>query len=335
MMNFAKGKVSRIILAVMLVLLAVIPFMTKEYVITVLINILLICFLSQCWNLIGGYGGQLAMGHSLYYGIGGYVSTLLLTKAGLTPWIGMIIGAIVSAFIAAALGMLIFRYKIKGVFFALISIAFCEIAKGLVNNSQFMGTSIGILLPLENNPKNFMFFDKIYYYYILFILMIIMLVISSLLERSKFGYNLMAIRNNEEAAAASGINVNKNKIMIYALSAFMTALGGTFYAQYMLYITPDLMFNTGLTNEMIISTLIGGRATVLGPVIGSFMYNLFGELLRNLSFGAGTKAATVTNVLYGLILIIVALYLPNGFVKIKDQIKLPAAWRKKVKANDA
>lgn len=325
-----KVRINKIVLLILVIILAVVPFVAKEYVITVLINALLLCFLSQSWNLIGGYGGQLAMGHALFYGVGAYVSTLLLVKADISPWIGMLLGAIASAILAVLLGVLIFRYQIKGVFFALISIAFCEMARSLASNSEFMGTSVGILLPLENNPAHYMFFDKKYYYFIIFIMVLLVAIGSRILEKSKFGYALMAIRNNEEAAAASGIDVNKNKTLIYAISAFVTALGGTFYAQYMLYISPDLMFSTGLTTEMIISTLIGGRATVLGPIIGSFLYILFGEILRSFSFGAGTDASTVTNVLYGMILILVALRLPNGIVKIKGHFKKVHIGKRKV-----
>ena len=302
------------------VALLILPSYASNHILMTLIAALSLSYLSQCWNLVGGYTGQLSLGHSIFYGAGGYTSTMLLVKCGLTPWVGMFAGGIFAALLAFLIGGLIFRYKIRGIYFALVTIAFSEIARGIANNLEFINSSVGILLPLENDPSRFFFFDRTSYYYIALVMVAVMAALTYLIERSSLGYYLIAIRENEEAALASGVNAYKYKTEIFCISAFFTALGGTFYAQLMLFISPDILFGLNNTNNMLLGTMIGGMGTLLGPILGSTIFTLIGELLRSISFGQGAQAVTVTSAVYGTMLIIVALYLPRGIIDARHKI---------------
>lgn len=316
-----KITVKKIIIALVVAALLITPMFLGDYLLIILINGLILCYLSQCWNLLGGYAGQLSMGHSFFYGIGAYVSTMMLLKGDISPWIGMIVGGIVSAGFAFIIGALVFRYKIKGIFFALITIALCEITRSIANNIDYIGSSAGVLLPLENNPASFLFLDRHYYYYIILAFVALIAYATYKIEKSVLGYYLMAIKENEEAASASGINVNKYKIIILCISAFATAIGGTFYAQFMLFISPDVIFSLTNTTNMILSTMVGGMGTVFGPILGAAIFSFVGEVLRSLSFGQGTQAVTLTSAIYGVMLVVVALYFPKGIINIGKKVK--------------
>lgn len=302
------------------IMLLIIPVFANDHILMTLIVALHFSYLSQCWNLMGGYTGQLSMGHSIFYGVGAYVSTLLLLKLGVTPWIGLFIGGAAAALIAFLIGAMVFRYKIRGIYFALVTIAFSEIVRGVANNLEFINSSIGMLLPLKNDPAHFLFFERLPYYYIALALMLLMAGLTYLIEKSSLGYFLLAIREDEEAAMASGVNTNKYKTLIFAISAFFTAIGGTFYAQLLLFISPDIMFTLQPTVNMLLGTLVGGPGTVLGPILGSTIFTFVGEILRSVSFGQGTQAVTVTSAIYGITLMVVALYLPKGLIDFKNKI---------------
>jgi branched-chain amino acid transport system permease protein len=298
------------------------PLFLSDYLLTMLIIAFHYAYLAQCWNLIFGYCGQLALGHSVFYGIAGYVSTKLLLDAQVSPYVGGMIGALVAALVALPLGVILFRSRLKGISLAIVTIASAEICIALFNNWNYVKGSAGIYLPLKNAPWHFMFISRLPYYYIALLMVITMIVLTARIEGSKLGHRGIAVRENEETAEASGINSFNVKLTFFVISAFLTAFGGTFYAQFMLYIVPDIMF--GIPNLVLLPMLgvvVGGRGTILGPVIGSLMFSLLGEVLRALPFLHGPRVSALTLMIYGLVLAVVSIRYSAGLMGIIGHLR--------------
>jgi branched-chain amino acid transport system permease protein len=317
-----KTSVQGLILLTVLVIAG--PVFLSDYLLTMLIIAFHYVYLAQSWNLIFGYCGQLALGHSVFYGIAGYLSTKLLMDAHVTPYVGGVLGGLVSALVAIPLGVILFRSKLKGLSLAIVTIASAEIFIALFNNWDYVGGSAGIYLPLKNAPLDFMFISRLPYYYIALWMVVGMIFLTLLTERSKLGHRAVAVRENEEAAEASGIDSFWIKLTFFIISAFLTALGGTFYAQFMLYIVPDIMF--GIPNLVLLPMLgvvVGGRGTIFGPVMGSLMFSILGEVLRGIPFLHGPRVSALTLMCYGLVLTIVSIRYPAGLMGLISHLK----WR--------
>ncbi len=271
--------------------------------------IFLFAYLGGAWNILGGFAGQFSFGHSLLFGIGAYTSTLLYVKLGISPWIGLVLGALGGMLVGLFIGYISFRYGLRGYFFALIMLAFAEVARVVATNIKAMRGALGILIPLQGHaPHLFQFTEKAYYYYIALSLMVLMLLVSYQIKKSKLGYYLLCIREDEEAASALGINPFKNKMIAMAISSFLTAMGGTFYAQYLLFIDPDLAFGVQVSVEILLPPIIGGVGTIFGPLIGSFILCPISEIPRAL-LQAYSGAYLL---IYGIILILVVIFFPHG-----------------------
>jgi len=312
-----------------------------------LLNVFLLIFLfgylAQCWNILGGFAGQLSLGHAAFFGIGAYTSTLLFTNFGLSPWIGMILGMSLAGLFGLFVGFVSFHYRLVGPFFTLATIAFAELVRLSALHLKFTGGSMGVLIPLQGDSVwQFQFSGKAPYYYISLFMLIAVTALIWWIARSRLGYYLHAIRQDEDAAEAIGVNTRKYKLIAATLSAALTGAGGTFYAQYTQYIVPDDILTVGLSVEIILRAIIGGSGTVLGPVVGSFLLTPIAEATRVLFSGAGSGAAVVqlfasdatlakklsgyfsflvgggggggALMLYGLILIFTCLVMPSGAV---------------------
>jgi branched-chain amino acid transport system permease protein len=272
-------------------------------------------YLAQSWNLIFGYTGQLALGHGVFYGIAGYFSTKLFLDGQVTPYVGGFIGALAAALFAIPLGAILFRSKLKGLYLALVTFAAMEIMKALFNNWKFVGGSVGIYLPFESAPEHFLFMSRLPYYFIAFSMVLVMILLTLGLQRSKLGHRAIAVRENEEAAEASGINCFDIKMKMFVFSAFFTGLAGTFYAQFMLYIVPEIMF--GFPNVVLLPMLgviVGGRGTVFGPIIGTLVFSILGEVLRQIPFLQGPRVSAATMMFYGVVLTIVSVRYYGGLM---------------------
>lgn len=247
-------------------------------------------FMSQAWNIVGGFAGQLSIGHAAFFGIGAYVSTICYVHLGLTPWAGMLVAAGVTAAFGAGLGMVSFHYGLKGPFFALVTVAFAEITRLVLLHWEFVGAANGILLPFAPEPTfwQFQFRDKEPYYYIALAMMLCSIGLVAWIARSRFGYYLHAIRQDEDAAEAVGVPTKRCKIQAIALSAALAGMGGTFYAQYTQYIVPDDMVVGRVSVEILLGAVIGGAGTVMGPIIGAFILIPVGEATRVIFEGGGT-----------------------------------------------
>jgi branched-chain amino acid transport system permease protein len=303
-----RGRGITAVLAV--VILAALPALLSSYAITVFIFIFFYAYLGQAWNIVGGYAGQLSAGHAAFVGVGAYTSAMLSMKLGLTPWIGMFVGGLVSAALGALIGFLGFRFGLRGVYFVLLTVAFAEICRIVALNTDAVGGALGLYITFTGNPRQFQFQDTRAYYYIALALMVAVTALVAWLERRRFGVYLAAIREDETACEAAGVNTFKYKMLAMLLSSFLTGIGGTFYAFYLFSLQPNTVFGVPLSVEIIIRPIVGGAGTVLGPVVGSFILSPLAEVSRHYFAQGGWHGAHL--IAYGALLIAVVLFLPEG-----------------------
>ncbi len=291
--------------------LVALPPLLPKYALEVLISILFFGYLGACWNILGGYGGQFSFGHAAFFGLGAYTSTLLFLHWGVSPWLGMVAGGILAAAFGLFAGYLSFRYGLRGPYFSLVTLAFAEMLRVVAVNWKAVGSSLGLVVPNRGSaPALFLFAGKLPYYYVILAMVVASLCITRALERARMGYALAAIRENEDAAEAAGVDALSTKLRAMALSSFLTALGGTFYAQYFSYIDPSLTFGPAISIGGLLPAIVGGAGTVAGPLMGSFVLTPISEVTRALLRGR----AGADIMLYGLVLILVISFLPNGLV---------------------
>ena len=293
--------------------LVALPPLMPKYALEVLISILFFGYLGACWNILGGYGGQFSFGHAAFFGLGAYTSTLLFLHWGVSPWIGMLAGGLLAAGFGLFAGYLSFRYGLRGPYFSLVTLAFAEMLRVVAVNWKAVGSSLGLVVPNRGSaPALFLFAEKLPYYYVILTMAVGALVITRAMERSRMGYALAAIRENEDAAEAAGVDALSTKLSAMALSSFLTALGGTFYAQYFSYIDPSLTFGPAISIGGLLPAIVGGAGTVLGPVLGSFVLTPLSELTRYALRGR----AGADIMLYGAILVLVISFLPQGIMGV-------------------
>jgi branched-chain amino acid transport system permease protein len=279
----------------------------------ILILLYFYAYLTTSWNLVGGFAGVLPLGHAAFVGIGAYTSTILSLQYGLTPWVGMILGGI----LATAAGVLIGlpTFKMRGAYFALATIAFAEGIRVMVENIDNLGPfklngPRGLQIPpLDTGLANFMFTDKEPYYYIILIMLVGVLALTFLISQSKLGYQLNAGGEEPEAAMALGVNVARAKLTAMAMSSFLTALAGTFYAQFTLYIHPKSVISLDLSFEIAFIALIGGRGSIAGPVLGALLLRPVSDFSR-IYFSDTLPGLHL--IIFGVVLILVMIYQPRG-----------------------
>jgi len=302
--------------AALFVLLVLPGFIRDEYYLHVLVGILFFAYMASAWNIVCGYTGQLSLGHSALCGIGGYISTLLFINAGLSPWIGMWIGAVCATGAGVLVGWPCFR--LRGPYFALTTIAFAEILRIWIDNTEeIFGIELrgaqGLSVPLRGHaPALFQFDGKVPYYYVILAMLVGVMAVTWWMERSRMGFYLKAIRGDQDAAEALGVNSTRYLLSAMALSSFLTALGGSFYAQFFRYINPERNMGLDLSIELALMGIVGGQGTVLGPVLGAFLLTPAGEITRAT---LGGKFPGLHLVIYGLVLIVAMLFLPKGLIQ--------------------
>jgi len=292
------------------------PFVMRDpYFLHAAITVLLFAFLASSWNIIGGLAGQHSFGHSVFFGIGAYVSTILFIYWNVPPFLGMIVGGIIAAIASIGIGYPCF--KLRGPYFALSTLAFTEIFRIIATTTEQVGPvdfkgAAGILIPFRpgNSFVNFQFAEKVYYYYIILAMLILILFIHNWIEKSRWGLYLAAIRDNEDAARSIGINARRFKILALMISAFFGAMAGTFYAQFFLYIEP-ILFSSALSIEILLIAIVGGAGTLMGPFLGSLILTPISELTR--TYLGGTYAG-VQLIIYGGVLVAVMMFAPQGII---------------------
>lgn len=316
-------------------ILATFPLFLDRFLLSLALLILFWAFLGNAWNIMGGYTGLFSFGHAMFYGIGAYTSTVLLVDYVVSPWVGMLIGAVIAGLFGAFVGYLLSRFGVRGHFFALGTFAIAEMVRLIATELEFINTSIGIHIPLMRGDSWMRLqFEETFanYYYVILGLFLIGQVITILIVRNKLGYYFQAIREDEEAAAALGVNVLRYKVISMAISAALTAIGGSFFAQYFLFVDPSIVFGVSVSVQILLRPIIGGVGTIWGPFVGAILLTPLAELTRSavrnppsfLSFIEGRAGVDV--MLFGVILIIVVLFMPDGIIGAGR--KLRARFRK-------
>lgn len=319
-----NDKNKKIILLVAAVVGAVIlPLLiTSGYLIQSLIMVLLYAYWASCWNIIGGYGGQLSIGHSTYAGIGAYVTVILLINYNISPWMGMFAGALVSGILSIIIGFPCFR--LQGSYFTLSTVALAHVIRIIfLQEDKILGFqtngAMGVKVPwIGESLKYMQFIDKRGYYFIILVFLIMITFISWKIKNSRMGYYLSAINTNQKAAASLGVDVQKYKLMAMFISAFTTALGGAFYAMLILFIDPERMLGYDLSVQIMVFAIVGGRGTLFGPILGAMVMVPISELSRTY---LGTSLAGVSIIIYGVVLMLIVYFLPGGLVSIKDKLR--------------
>ncbi|HSB71920.1 MAG TPA: branched-chain amino acid ABC transporter permease [Candidatus Methylomirabilis sp.] len=275
------------------------------------IRVLLYAMLAQAWNILAGYCGQISLGHAVFFGAGAYTSSILQTILGWNPWIGLLAGAAVAVALSLLIGYPCFR--LRGHYFAIATIAIGEIIQTLAINWDFIGGARGLSLPFRKDSLlGFQFQTSKYpYYYIILTLFSLCLLASWRIERTRLGYYFRAIREDPAAAQSVGISITKYKLVAMAISAAFVAAGGSFYAQYVLYLDPDSVFPLSLSILICVLAVVGGTGTLWGPLVGAALMVPLSEYTR-IHFG-GTGSA-VDLLLYGGLLTAVAVFQPAGLV---------------------
>jgi branched-chain amino acid transport system permease protein len=279
----------------------------------ILVLLLFYAYLTTSWNLVGGFAGVLPLGHATFLGIGAYTSTILSLQYGISPWLGMLVGGVLATIVGILIGLPTF--KMRGAYFALATIAFAEGVRVMIENIDFIGPlkingPRGLQIPpLDTGLVNFMFASKVPYYYIILVMLIAVMVITWMVSRSKLGYYLIAGGEEPEAAMALGVNVSRAKLIAMAMSSFLTALAGTFYAQFTLYIHPKSIISLDLSFEIAFIALIGGRGSIVGPILGALLLRPVGDFSR-IYFGDTLPGLHL--IIFGAVLILVMLFQPRG-----------------------
>ena len=297
-------------LTVLLAAAMLLPLALNNYYMHILILVLFYAFGGVSWNFLGGYCGQFYFAHCVFIGIGAYTSTLLFNNLGLSPWIGMLAGGALTILVALGIGAVTFRAGLRDTYFALGSLALVEITRALALNARWAGGAQGLFITV-NNPGllTMQFKNKLPYYYIILAFLILGILLTKKIAGSKLGYYFMAIRENEEAAQAVGVPMVRYKLIAIGTSAFIGAMAGTFFAQYITFFDPTTLFTFEMAVQIVIVAIVGGSGSVAGPIFGSILLVPLSEFVRG---KLGQNIAGVHLIVYGLILMLTILYLPDG-----------------------
>ena len=315
-------------LAALLALLLAFPYFASGYLLALGFLILYFAYVGQAWNIMMGFAGQLSLGHSLYVGLGAYAAAALYVHFGLSPWIGLGASILVCALAGAVIGFLAFRFGVGGVYFAILTIAFAEFARIGFDHFTWVRGSSGLFLPVSNYRENDLWNlrgSPVMFYYLMLALTAGAFVLCHALLRSRVGYYWLAIRESPEAAQALGVNVFRYKMVAVVLSAAMTSLGGVVFAFYYNNLFPEQIFHISRSIEMILGPIIGGIGTLVGPLVGAFLLTALAEGMGELMLLLGVDVPGIKQVFYGICLLVVVMFLPDGvWPAIARKLKLRA-----------
>jgi branched-chain amino acid transport system permease protein len=305
----------RILLLLLLLGFVAAPLFANDYLLTVLILILYFAYTGQGWNIMMGFAGQLSLGHALYVGLGGYAAAALYVHYGVAPWIGLIPALAISAVVGALIGFLAFRFRVAGVYFAILTIAFAEFARLGFDHFQWVGASGGLFLPVTQYSRNDLWNlrgNPTMFYYLILVLAAGAFILCHALLRSRVGYYWLAIREDEQAARALGIDAFRYKMIAVVLSAAMTSVAGVFFAFYYNNLFPEQVFHISRSIELILGPIIGGLGSLMGPIIGAFLLTGLAESLTEVLSAFGIDIPGAKQVFYGICLLLVIMLLPDG-----------------------
>jgi branched-chain amino acid transport system permease protein len=298
-------------------LLALVPLVvTANTVLNFLVFTLVIALAAQGWNLLGGFGGQFSFGHAAFFGTGAYVTALLQARLGVNAWAGFALGIAAGGLVGWVIGFLSFRSGLRGSYFALVTLAFAEVFRILANASAVTGGAAGLLVRLDVRPGNFQFASRAAFYWIALALVAVALVITCAVANSRFGAQLVAVRENEAAAKALGVDTLRVKLQAITLSAAITAAAGAFYTQYFLYIDATIAYGTWISVEALLAPIIGGLGTVFGPVVGALALHGLGEVTK----GSVGSVPGIDLVVFGILLVVAIAFAPEGILGLARRV---------------
>jgi branched-chain amino acid transport system permease protein len=303
-----RGSMSLFEIGLFIACIALVAVPLPQNLRDVIVLTFLFAGLALAWNIAGGYAGLISFGHAAFFGIGAYTSSILFVHGGVTPWLGLWIGALVSAAAGAVLAVICAR--LKGPFFILSTLAAAEVVRiGALNWASLTGGPEGLSILPVASLANMVFSSKTVYAALMLGYLIICYAVTKALEASRYGYYLFAVRDDEDAAKAAGVNPLLVRTSAMALSASLTGIGGSLFAQYFLYLDPTFVISPELSFQFALLPAVGGLGTAIGPVLGSFLITPLSELLRGY---LGNAAAGLHLVIYSAGLIVVMLYFPSG-----------------------
>ncbi len=303
------------LLGLLLAVLVAAPWFVGDYLVTILILIFYFAYVGQAWNVMMGFAGQLSLGHALYVGLAGYLAAFLFKDFGVGPWLGFVASVPVTMLAGAIIGFLALRFGVTGVYFAILTIAFAEFARIGFDHLTIVNGSGGFFLPVASQDSIDLWSLRgapVMFYYVMLVAAVAALVFCRLLLKSRIGYYWLAIREDEQAARASGIDTFRYKMAAVVISAGMTAFGGVFYAFYYNNLFPEQVFHISRSIEMIVGPIIGGLGTLLGPIVGAFLLTGLAEGLNAVLAAIGIDIPGARQVLYGICLLLVIAALPGG-----------------------
>lgn len=299
-------------LVLLLVLMGLLPLVSNHsFYRHILTLIFLFAFLAEAWNLISGYGGLFSLAHAAFFGVGAYTTAILYVDFKISPWIGLPLGGILGVVVASIIGFATFR--LRQFFFVLSTLACSEAIRALFGYWRLgVKTGLGTTIPRNTGFFNLTFNSELPYNYIAFGLLVIVVLVARLVITSKFGYYLRAIKDDEDAALCMGVRVPRVKMMIFGMSAFFTAVGGGFHAMYLGYIEPNTVFNVDLMLQYILYAIVGGMATLAGPIVGSLILVPMTIFFQGF---IGGKLASLGFFIYGIVLIVIIIMAPGGMME--------------------
>jgi branched-chain amino acid transport system permease protein len=303
------------LLAALGTVLLIVPLVASDYLLTVLILILYFAYAGQAWNIMMGFAGQLSLGHAIYVGLGAYVAALLFTRYGIAPWIGLLAAIPVTAACGAVIGFLAFRFGVAGVYFAILTIAFAEFARIGFDHLDIVNASAGLFLPVAQYAHNDLWRlrgNPAMFYYVILVATVLAFILCRALMTSRIGYFWLAIREDEIAARAAGIDTFRYKMYAVMISAAVTAFAGVFYAFFYNNLFPEQVFGISRSIEIILGPIVGGVGTLFGPILGAFVMTGLAEALNAAMLHFGLDLPGAKQVFYGFCLLIVVVALPNG-----------------------
>ena len=305
------------IAAVVAVLAAVPLFVQSNIALNFLVVTLLVALAGQGWNILGGYGGQYSFGHAAFFGTGAYVTAILQVRYGLNAWLAFGAGIVLGAAVGAIIGALTFRAGLRGSYFALVSLAFAEVLRIVASVAPITGAGVGTLVKLDLRVEALQFQSRAVFYWVILALVAISLLVAQRLERTRFGTWLIAVRENEDAAKALGVNATQVKLGAMTISAAITAAAGCFYTQYFLFVDSGIAFGTRMSIEALLTPIIGGAGTVFGPLLGALVVQALGEGAKLV---AG-DAPGLSLIVYGCILVLVIAFAPRGLIGLVETVR--------------
>ena len=271
--------------------------------------------LAQAWNILGGFGGQFSFGHALFFGSGAYAQAVLQVNFGVNAWAALAAAVCVAAVVGVGVGALAFRYGLKGSYFALVTLAFAEVFRVLAVSFNFTGGGVGLMLPLRESFANLQFASRRGSIVLVLAFVVAALLVAAWLRHSRFGAQLQAVRDNEDAARAIGVDPYRTKLGAITLSAAFMGAGGAFYVQVFQYIDPAIAFGPATSVEALVAAIVGGMGTLWGPLLGAVLLHLLAEVTRNL-FG---QLPGLNLVIYGAVLVLIVMFLPRGLAGALDR----------------